>query len=87
VVKEISLSQVAGLMLRNGQINKAIGSFFTSNREVVRAHEAGELEMEVLPLGNLAEAIRAGGVGSGRWRRHGPRRRRQETASGHDPLQ
>lgn len=54
-----------GLMLRAGQIKKAIGSFFTSNREVVRAYEAGEIEVELIPQGDLAEAIRAGGAGIG----------------------
>lgn len=54
-----------GKLLRNGQIKKAIGSFFTSNREVVQACQAGELEVELIPQGDLAEAIRAGGAGLG----------------------
>lgn len=54
-----------GLMLRNKQISKVVGSFFTSNREVVQAHQAGELEVELIPQGDLAEAIRAGGAGLG----------------------
>ena len=54
-----------GRMLRNGQIKKAIGSFFTTNPEVVSAYQAGTLEVELLPQGNLAEAIRAGGAGLG----------------------
>ena len=54
-----------GKMLRAGQIKKAIGSFFTSNREVVTAYEAGEIEVELIPQGDLAEAIRAGGAGLG----------------------
>jgi 3-oxoacid CoA-transferase len=54
-----------GMMLRAGQIKKAIGSFFTSNREVVKAYEAGEIEVELIPQGDLAEAIRAGGAGIG----------------------
>lgn len=54
-----------GLMLRNKQIKKVVGSFFTSNREVVIAHQAGELEVELIPQGDLAEAIRAGGAGLG----------------------
>lgn len=52
-------------LLRNGQIAKVIGSYFTSNPEVVRAAQAGELEVELLPQGTLAEAIRAGGAGIG----------------------
>ncbi len=54
-----------GRLLRNGQIRKAIGSFFTSNPEVVRAAHSGEIEVELLPQGTLAEAIRAGGAGIG----------------------
>ena len=54
-----------GRMLRNGQIRKAIGSFFTTNPEVVEAYQSGELEVELLPQGNLVEAIRAGGAGLG----------------------
>tara|TARA_B100000029_G_scaffold256492_1_gene253214 strand:+ start:2970 stop:4313 length:1344 start_codon:yes stop_codon:yes gene_type:complete len=54
-----------GRMLRNGQISKAIGSFFTTNPEVVSAYQSGEIEVDLLPQGNLAEAIRAGGAGLG----------------------
>lgn len=54
-----------GRLLRNGQIRKAIGSYFTSNREVVKAAQAGQIEVELLPQGSLAEAIRAGGAGIG----------------------
>lgn len=54
-----------GRMLRNGQIRKAIGSFFTTNPEVVEAYQSGALEVELLPQGNMAEAIRAGGAGLG----------------------
>ena len=54
-----------GRLLRNGQIKKAIGSFFTSNREAVAAAQSGAIEFELLPQGSLAEAIRAGGAGLG----------------------
>lgn len=54
-----------GLLLRNGQLRKAIGSFLTSNREAVAAAQAGELEVQLLPQGTLAEALRAGGAGLG----------------------
>jgi len=52
-----------GRLLRNGQIRKAIGSYFTSNPEVVAAALDGRLEVELLPQGSLAEALRAGGAG------------------------
>lgn len=48
-----------------GQIEKAIGSYFTMNREAVIAWSKGELEIDLLPQGTLAEAIRCGGAGIG----------------------
>lgn len=54
-----------GRLLRNQQLKKAIGSYFTSNREAVLAAQSGVLEVELLPQGTLAEAIRAGGAGLG----------------------
>jgi 3-oxoacid CoA-transferase len=54
-----------GRLLRNGQIKKAIGSFFTSNPEVVKAAQSGSIEVTLIPQGSLAEAIRAGGAGIG----------------------
>ncbi len=54
-----------GRLLRNGQIKKAIGSYFTSNREVVEAALNGDIDYELLPQGSMAEAIRAGGAGIG----------------------
>ncbi|MCY4021705.1 MAG: 3-oxoacid CoA-transferase [Chloroflexi bacterium] len=54
-----------GRLLRNGQIKKAIGSYFTSNREVVEAAQSGAIAFELMPQGSMAEAIRAGGAGIG----------------------
>lgn len=54
-----------GRLLRNGQISKAIGSFFTSNPEAVQAAQSGAIAFELMPQGSLAEAIRAGGAGIG----------------------
>jgi len=54
-----------GRLLRNGQIRKAIGSFFTSNPEVLQAVSEGKMTVELIPQGSLAEAIRAGGAGIG----------------------
>ena len=54
-----------GRLLRNGQIRKAIGSFFTSNPEAVAAAQSGAIEFELMPQGTMAEAIRAGGAGLG----------------------
>lgn len=54
-----------GRLLRNGQLKKAIGSFFTSNPEAVAAAQSGAIEIQLLPQGTLAETIRAGGAGIG----------------------
>ncbi len=52
-----------GKLLQSGHIKKAIGSYFTSNRDAVKAWRNGKLEIELMPQGTLAEAIRAGGAG------------------------
>jgi 3-oxoacid CoA-transferase A subunit len=54
-----------GLTLQLGKIRCAVGSFFTSNPDAVRAHAEGRLEVRLLPQGTLSEAIRAGGAGLG----------------------
>ena len=54
-----------GDLLLAGRLRRAIGSFFTSNPDVVQWHAEGRLEAELLPQGTLAEAIRAGGAGIG----------------------
>jgi 3-oxoacid CoA-transferase len=54
-----------GRLLRNGQLKKAIGSFLTSNPEAVQAAQSGDIEVQLMPQGSLAEAIRAGGAGIG----------------------
>lgn len=52
-----------GKLLISKHIKKAIGSYFTTNRDAVKAWNKGELEIELIPQGTLAEAIRAGGAG------------------------
>ena len=52
-----------GRLLRNGQLARAVGSYFTSNPEAVTAAQRGAVRMELLPQGSLAEALRAGGAG------------------------
>ena len=79
-----------GRLPRNGQLKKAIGSFFTSNPEAVNAYQAGTLEIQLLPQGTLGEV-------HSRWRgrdcrllytrrrRHDRRRKRQvRTLNGDD---
>jgi 3-oxoacid CoA-transferase A subunit len=54
-----------GRLLLEGRVRKAVGSYFTSNPDVVAAYQADRLEIDLLPQGTLAEAIRAGGAGIG----------------------
>jgi 3-oxoacid CoA-transferase A subunit len=54
-----------GRLLLDDRVRKAVGSYFTSNPDVVRAHQEGRLDVQVKPQGTLAEAIRAGGAGIG----------------------
>ena len=48
-----------------GKIARAVGSFFTLNKEAVVAWSKGQLEIDLMPQGTLAEAIRCGGAGIG----------------------
>ncbi|KMM36122.1 CoA transferase subunit A [Guptibacillus hwajinpoensis] len=52
-----------GLLLKNHQITKMIGSYVGENKEFERQVLSGELEVELTPQGTLAERIRAGGAG------------------------
>ncbi|MBC8110464.1 MAG: CoA transferase subunit A [Verrucomicrobia bacterium] len=52
-----------GLLLKNHQLKKMIASYVGENEEFERQLLAGELEVELLPQGTLAERIRAGGAG------------------------
>ncbi|OAH61306.1 CoA transferase subunit A [Domibacillus aminovorans] len=54
-----------GILLTQNKIKKAVGSYFTSNREVGDYYQRGEIELQLLPQGTLAESIRAGGAGLG----------------------
>lgn len=52
-----------GKVLLQHKIKKAVGSYFTSNRDVGDMYARGEIELELVPQGTLAERIRAGGAG------------------------
>lgn len=54
-----------GKLLVSGNLKKAVGSYFTTNRDAVEAWKEGKLEIELVPQGTLAEAIRCGGAGIG----------------------
>lgn len=52
-----------GLLLHKRQIRKMISSYVGENAEFERQLLSGELEVELIPQGTLAERIRAGGAG------------------------
>lgn len=52
-----------GLLLKNHQIKKMISSYVGENAEFERQLLSGELEVDLIPQGTLAERLRAGGAG------------------------
>lgn len=52
-----------GLMLQKRQVRKMISSYVGENAEFERQMLTGELEVELIPQGTLAERCRAGGAG------------------------
>ena len=52
-----------GLLLRRKQIKKMISSYVGENAEFERQMLSGELEVDLIPQGSLAERCRAGGAG------------------------
>ena len=52
-----------GLMLKTRQVKKMISSYVGENAEFERQLMSGELEVDLIPQGTLAERIRAGGAG------------------------
>ena len=54
-----------GVLLQARQIRKIVASYVGENKEFERQYLSGELEVELVPQGTLAERIRAGGAGIG----------------------
>ena len=52
-----------GLLLQTKQVKKMISSYVGENAEFERQLLSGELEVELIPQGTLAERCRAGGAG------------------------
>lgn len=52
-----------GLMLKKRQVKKMMASYVGENAEFERQLLSGELDVELIPQGTLAERIRAGGAG------------------------
>ncbi|NUT41207.1 MAG: CoA transferase subunit A [Thermoactinospora sp.] len=52
-----------GVLLADGRISRVTASYIGENKEFARRLLAGELEVELVPQGSLAERLRAGGCG------------------------
>jgi len=52
-----------GILLGNGQIAKMVASYVGENSIFERQYMSGELEVELVPQGTLAERMRAAGAG------------------------
>ncbi|MEM1359982.1 MAG: CoA transferase subunit A [Bacteroidota bacterium] len=52
-----------GLMLQQRQVKKMISSYVGENKEFERQMLSGDLEVDLIPQGSLAERCRAGGAG------------------------
>ncbi|MFD3504531.1 CoA transferase subunit A [Streptomyces sp. NPDC058676] len=52
-----------GVLLAAGRIARVTGSYVGENKEFARQYLSGELEVELVPQGTLAERLRAGGAG------------------------
>ena len=52
-----------GLMLKTRQVKKMISSYVGENAEFEKQLLSGELEVDLIPQGTLAERVRAGGAG------------------------
>ncbi|MCQ2349392.1 MAG: CoA transferase subunit A [Paludibacteraceae bacterium] len=54
-----------GLLFQNKQLKKLVASYIGANSLNQQQMNAGELEVELVPQGTLAERVRAGGCGLG----------------------
>ncbi|MCC6665052.1 MAG: CoA transferase subunit A [Polyangiaceae bacterium] len=52
-----------GILLQNKQLRRMVSSYVGENKEFERQFLSGELEVELVPQGTLAERMRAGGAG------------------------
>ncbi|RLU83665.1 succinyl-CoA--3-ketoacid-CoA transferase [Streptomyces griseocarneus] len=58
-----ALDRGLAVLLTDGRIARVTGSYIGSNKEFARQYLSGELEVELVPQGTLAERLRAGGAG------------------------
>lgn len=52
-----------GILLNNGQLKRVIASYAGENHHLAEKYFDGELELELIPQGTLAEKLRSAGAG------------------------
>lgn len=52
-----------GLLLQNKQVKKLFGTYIGENNMLLEQYLNGDIEIECVPQGTLAEKLRAGGAG------------------------
>lgn len=80
-----ALDSGLAVLLAAGRIARVTGSYIGGNQEFARQYLGGEIELELIPQGTLAERLRAGGCGIPAFYtpaacRHAGRRRRPAVA-------
>jgi 3-oxoacid CoA-transferase A subunit len=63
IMNSLGSASSLNALFEQDRIKKVIGSFFSTNKELVVAYQEGKVEIELLPQGTLTEAIRLGGAG------------------------
>jgi len=58
-----ALESGLAVLLSAGRIARVTGSYIGANKEFARQYLGGEIELELIPQGTLAERLRAGGCG------------------------
>ncbi|MFC8140812.1 CoA transferase subunit A [Streptomyces paradoxus] len=58
-----ALDSGLAVLLAAGRIARVTGSYIGGNQEFARQYLGGEIELELIPQGTLAERLRAGGCG------------------------
>jgi 3-oxoacid CoA-transferase A subunit len=52
-----------GILIKSEQVKRMVASFVGGNKHLESQYLTGQLELELIPQGNLAEKIRCGGAG------------------------
>ncbi|MEU1344745.1 CoA transferase subunit A [Streptomyces sp. NPDC005827] len=58
-----ALESGLAVLLAAGRVARVTGSYIGGNKEFARQYLGGEIEVEMIPQGTLAERLRAGGAG------------------------